>query len=111
MKEKGALRSPPADARSDVVRLRFAGGVLEMAGTFSRTLGAGNTQVQWLNGGHQFTDGGFAACGAGLAVTLNGGTATLTWGQASFVAGNRALDPTSLPAYRAVADWLIAQRR
>ncbi len=27
------------------------------------------------------------------------------------VAGNRALDPTSLPAYRAVADWLIAQRR
>lgn len=26
-------------------------------------------------------------------------------------AGNRNLDPTSLPAYRAVADWLIAHRR
>ena len=26
-------------------------------------------------------------------------------------AGNRNLDPTSLPAYRAVADWLLASRR
>ncbi len=51
------------------------GGVYEGSGTFTRSLGTGNNQVQWLAGG-----GGFAAVGANLDVTLSGAPNPLVWG-------------------------------
>jgi len=72
--------------------LALAGGVLEIAvdTDFTRGLGTGAGQVQWLG------DGGFAAYGAARTVTLgDDGTGTgssLVWGSGSFVpTGSRLL--------------------
>jgi len=72
--------------------LTFAGGMLEIAvdTDFTRGLGTGEGQVQWLG------DGGFSAYGADRTVTLgDDGTGTgssLVWGSGSFVpTGSRLL--------------------
>ncbi|WP_176159412.1 beta strand repeat-containing protein [Prosthecobacter debontii] len=51
------------------------GGVYEGSGSFTRALGTGNNQVQWLANG-----GGFSARGADLSVTLSGAANPLVWG-------------------------------
>lgn len=57
------------------------GGVYQGAGAFTRGLGTGSNQVQWLAGG-----GGFAAVGGDLAVTLAGAPSPLVWaGTPSFL--------------------------
>lgn len=61
--------------------LALNGGVYQGAGTFTRGLGTGSNEVQWLALG-----GGFAAAGGDLAVTLSGVPSPLVWGgTASFV--------------------------
>ncbi|TDU64028.1 putative secreted protein with PEP-CTERM sorting signal [Prosthecobacter fusiformis] len=64
--------------------LLLNGGVYQSSGTFTRSLGAGDNQVQWTT---TTAGGGFAAAGGPLTVTL-GGVATplsLTWGEQFFV--------------------------
>ncbi|MGC3968963.1 MAG: autotransporter-associated beta strand repeat-containing protein [Pirellulales bacterium] len=57
------------------------GGVYSTSGTFTRSLGTGDNQVQWLAGG-----GGFAAVGGDLTVSISGGPDPLVWaGTPSFV--------------------------
>lgn len=91
----GAAQTLPASSN-----LTFAGGVFEQAaGTyqygyipagsgyststgyfnFTRSLGAGAGQVQWVG------DGGFSAYQGGLTVNIGGNSGTLTWGQGGFV--------------------------
>ena len=65
-------------------------GMLESSGTFTRSLGTGAGQVQWVNYG----GGGFGAYGAPLTVAL-GGTASptsLTWGAGGFVFGGSGFE-------------------
>ena len=65
-------------------------GVLETSGTFTRSVGSGAGQVQWVNYG----GGGFAAYGGPLTVAL-GGTASptaLTYGSGGFAFGGSGLD-------------------
>ena len=52
--------------------LTLSGGVLESSGTFTRSVGTGQGQVQWTN------SGGFAAAESKLTVNLS--TAPLVWG-------------------------------
>ncbi len=62
------------------------GGVLETTGTFTRSLGSGAGQIQWLSG---TAAGGFAASSSPLVVAI-GGTASptpLVFGTASFTTG------------------------
>jgi autotransporter-associated beta strand protein len=56
------------------------GGVYEGNGTFTRALGTGNNEVQWLGTG----GGGFAANGGTLSVTLAGAPDPLVWGGTPF---------------------------
>jgi len=87
--KKGALRVTPAALPS--ANIRFDGGLLEIKGeslttpiTFSRDLGTGDDEVQWLGGG------GFSATNtSALTVTLSG-DAMLTWGAGGFVADGQA---------------------
>jgi len=71
--------------------LAFAGGVLELGvdTDFTRGLGAGDGQVQWLG------DGGFAAYGGARTVTIGddgtGSGSSLIWGSGSFVPTGSAL--------------------
>jgi len=72
--------------------LAFVGGVLELGvdTDFTRGLGTGDGQVQWLG------DGGFSAYGANRTVTLGddgtGSGSSLVWGSGSFVpTGSRLL--------------------
>ncbi|WP_395741588.1 autotransporter-associated beta strand repeat-containing protein [Prosthecobacter sp.] len=55
--------------------LALNGGVYQGAGTFTRALGTGSNQVQFLSGG-----GGFAAVGGDLTVTFAGAPSPLVWG-------------------------------
>jgi len=67
--------------------IRFEGGIFELgSGDFSRLLGTGNGQINWLSN----RDGGFSAFGGERTVTLNNG-ATLTWGSGGFVGNGAAL--------------------
>jgi fibronectin-binding autotransporter adhesin len=62
--------------------LQFSGGVLGLgAGDFTRGLGTGAGQVQFLSG----AGGGWAAFGADRVVNLGGAGATVTWNTGSFV--------------------------
>ena len=62
--------------------LAFEGGVLGLAtGDFTRQLGNGAGQLDWVTG-----SGGFAAFGADRQVRLNNGTSALSW--ASAILGN-----------------------
>lgn len=68
--------------------LVLSGGVYQAAGTFSRSLGTGDNQVQWSGSG----GGGFAAAGGDLVVTLSGAPVPLVWGStALFVADGAPL--------------------
>jgi len=83
----GALRiaSPNALPTTNLVFTGY-GGVLELAGgDFSRNIGTGANEVQWL------TDGGFSAFGGTRKVTLNGGDTLTLGGTANFVGLNRTL--------------------
>lgn len=65
-------------------RLAFEGGVLGLAtGDFTRQLGTGAGQLDWVTG-----SGGFAAFGADRQVRLNNGTGVLSWGTAILGDGN-----------------------
>ena len=66
--------------------LVLAGGVLETSGTFTRALGTGAGQVQWLSG---TSSGGFAASGSSLVVAIGGTSSlsTLSFGTATFTSG------------------------
>ena len=70
------------------------GGVLESTGTFTRSLGMGPGQVQWLNG---TGNGGFAASSSSLIVAI-GGLSNLTplvFGTSSFTSGTFMLGSVS----------------
>jgi autotransporter-associated beta strand protein len=60
---------------ASTTNLVLNGGVFEGNGTFTRSLGTGNNQVQWLSGG-----GGFSARGGALTVTLASAPDPLVWG-------------------------------
>ncbi|MDI1311653.1 autotransporter-associated beta strand repeat-containing protein [Prosthecobacter sp.] len=63
-------------------------GVYEGNDTFTRSLGTGNGQVQWVAG----ASGGFAASGGDLTVTLAGAPTPLVWNSTPFfVSGAGAL--------------------
>lgn len=64
--------------------LAFEGGVLGLAtGDFTRQLGIGAGQLDWVTG-----TGGFAAFGADRQVRLNNGTSALSWGSAILGTGS-----------------------
>lgn len=64
--------------------LAFEGGVLGLAtGDFTRQMGTGAGQLDWVTG-----SGGFAAFGADRQVRLNNGTNALSWGSAILGTGN-----------------------
>jgi fibronectin-binding autotransporter adhesin len=66
--------------------LTLSGGVIGLGvGDFTRDLGTGVSQVQWMG------SGGFAAYGANRNVNLGGAGATVTWGSGSFVPHGSAL--------------------
>jgi autotransporter-associated beta strand protein len=70
------------------------GGVYTSNGTFTRALGTGDNQVQWLAGG-----GGFAAEGGDLTVTISSAPDPLVWaGTPNFVPNNAPLIFGSLTA-------------
>ena len=70
------------------------GGVLETSGVFSRSLGSGAGQVQWLSG---TAAGGFAAASSPLIVAIGGVTTPtpLVFGTASFTTGTFQLGSSS----------------
>jgi fibronectin-binding autotransporter adhesin len=59
--------------------LNGSSATFQSSGTFTRDLGLGAGQVQWISGG------GFSAAGGTLAVRLGGNTNTVTWGSGNFV--------------------------
>jgi len=64
--------------------LAFEGGVLGLAtGDFTRQMGTGAGQLDWVNG-----SGGFAAFGADRQVRLNNGTGAFSWNSAILGTGN-----------------------
>ena len=64
--------------------LAFKGGVLGLAtGDFTRQMGTGAGQLDWVNG-----SGGFAAFGADRQVRLNNGTSAFSWNSAILGTGN-----------------------
>ncbi|MBL9132875.1 MAG: autotransporter-associated beta strand repeat-containing protein, partial [Verrucomicrobiaceae bacterium] len=64
--------------------LAFEGGVLGLAtGDFTRQLGTGAGQLDWVTG-----SGGFAAFGADRQVRLNNGTSAFSWNSAILGTGN-----------------------
>lgn len=85
--ERGNLQLDSAGALPGASPLVFAGaagagGALELtaaSGDFTRSVGTGAGQVQWLG------DGGFQSSGSNRAVDLGGSRATLTWGSGAFV--------------------------
>ena len=83
----GALHAVNGTSLPSNSKLFFTGGVFESNGTFTRSLGGGNTNVQW----HEYSSGGFAAQGGALNIQLNNGTAAVTWDAANFVQGQRSL--------------------
>jgi len=94
----GTLRATDGVGLPSAANLQLSGnsitspqqGMLETSGTFTRSLGTGANQVQWLNYG----GGGFGAYGGPLTVAL-GGTASpaaLTWSAGGFVFGGSGFD-------------------
>lgn len=73
------------------------GGVLQTSGSFTRTLGTGAGQVQWLGG-----SGGFAAAGGPLGVNINGNLSPLVWNSTTSFVSTGALIFGSLTATDAV---------
>ena len=73
----GALRAASGGGLPSGSNLTLNGGVLESSGSFTRSVNATSTTVQWSNLG-----GGFAANGGPLTVNLGGSGATITWSSA-----------------------------
>jgi len=89
----GALRGTIPNASN----LQLAGGVFGVQASYTRALGEGSTQVQWLG------SGGFAAYGnANQTVRLGGSTTEITWGAANFVKTGHELRFGHYSADRAV---------
>jgi outer membrane autotransporter protein len=95
---RGRLQLNSAGALSSGSNLVFngavgTGGTIELTsgfGNFTRGLGTGAGQVQWLG------DGGFQSSGSDRSVNIGGAGATLTWGVGNFVPnGNRLILGTS----------------
>ncbi|MGC3966612.1 MAG: autotransporter-associated beta strand repeat-containing protein [Pirellulales bacterium] len=74
----GTLGLATMSALSSSSNLQFNGGILEASGSFSRTVGPGAGEVQWLAG----ASGGFSAGAGKLTVSLGGSP---TWGIGEFV--------------------------
>jgi len=82
----GALRATDGVGLPTGSNLKLNGGVLESAGTFTRSLGTIAGAVQW--GG----SGGFAAQGGTLTVNINNNAGTLIWGgTANFIGSGNVL--------------------
>lgn len=80
----GTLRVGNGASLPNASNLVIDGGIVESAGTFTRTIGAGAGAVNWRNGG-------FAAAGTKLVVNLTGSTPT--WNSsANFVLGSMTLN-------------------
>ena len=82
----GAVRVTDGVGLPTASNLKLNGGVLESAGTFTRSLGTIPGAVQWTG------SGGFSAHGDTLTVNINNDAGTLTWGgTANFVSSGSAL--------------------
>lgn len=77
----GALRGNISGSSN----LVLAGGVRELTGDFTGSLGTGAGQVRWTG------DGGFSASGGDRTVRINNSTAAVAWNSANFVADGSAL--------------------
>ncbi|HEY5312354.1 MAG TPA: autotransporter-associated beta strand repeat-containing protein, partial [Pirellulales bacterium] len=86
----GILRAQDGSSLPTASNLVFNSGVLETSGTFTRSLGAGAGQVQWMSG---TANGGFAASSSPLVVAIGGvaNPTTLVFGTASFTSGSLLL--------------------
>jgi fibronectin-binding autotransporter adhesin len=87
----GALRAQDGtglSSNANIVlsgRSNFVSGLLEMSGSFTRSVGAGPGQIQWQKDSG-YGGGGFAQNGLGtLTVNLGGSGAALTFGATGFV--------------------------
>ncbi|MDI1312764.1 autotransporter-associated beta strand repeat-containing protein [Prosthecobacter sp.] len=82
----GVMRLDSVDALPSNSHLRIDGGVVGLnSGDFTRSIGTGNTQVDWTS------SGGFAAYTTDRTVNLGGSGATLVWGLNGFVPDNDSL--------------------
>jgi autotransporter-associated beta strand protein len=89
----GVIRLASDGALSANSNLHVNGGVLELgAGDFTRSLGTGAGEIQFVGGG------GFSAVGGDRVVNLGGSGTTLTWGSGGFVAGGSSLTLSSVHA-------------
>jgi autotransporter-associated beta strand protein len=87
----GVLRAAQGGGLPTASLLTLSGGVYELAGTFSRSLGTASGQVQ-LPGGAS----GFSAFGGPLTVQIGGVANTpLTWGSAAFNPSSLVLNTSS----------------
>jgi len=85
LSNSGALPGGTANT-GGASNLVLDGGVVELASSdFTRSLGTGAAQVQFVG------RGGFSAAGAGHFVNLGGGSAQVTWGSGAFVPSGQAL--------------------
>jgi len=86
----GLLQAVDGVGLSSGSNLVLNGGTLQSSGTFTRSLGTGAKQVQWVSG---LTTGGFSAIAGPLTISLSGGPSPLEWdGTANFVAGSGTLN-------------------
>ncbi|QYM77898.1 autotransporter-associated beta strand repeat-containing protein [Horticoccus luteus] len=74
----GALRGT-INANSNIA---LNGGVLELTGNMTRSLGAGGANLQWKG------DGGFSASGANRTVSLNNNSNVVKWGSTTNFVGD-----------------------
>jgi len=95
--EEGTLRVS-ADNALSTGNLVLNGGVLDLnhATAFTRALGTGSGEVQFIG------EGGFSATGGARTVNLGGSGATVTWGSGNFVGNGSRLLLSSLNADNSV---------
>ncbi len=75
-------------------------GTVQTKGTFSRALGSGGGQFNWVNANQTTTmrEGGFSARGGDLTVNLGGAAADVTFFNSATVTGTRAVGSNSVTA-------------
>ena len=83
--QEGAIRLDAGSTRFGNMGRRFAGGVFELTGNWTATVGTSESNVNWLA---TSADGGFAAFGGTRTVTLS---STLAWNASNSVANGKAL--------------------
>ncbi len=100
----GALRAQDGSTLPGTSNLTFGSGVLESSGTFSRSLGAAENNVQWTANG----SGGFAATTEKLTVNLVG---SAVWGTTPFIGTGSLIlgSSTSLEEVVWASDFEITQ--